>query len=97
MKGVVPPTGRVALSAADHVELGYWLDAAVTGQGLATAAARALLDVAATLPRMSHAEIHCDAENGASAAVPQRLGFQLARVEAELQIWRKSLAAELRA
>ena len=84
-------TGRVPLSAADHVELGYWLDAAVTGRGLATEATRALFRVAAALPGMSHVEIRCDRENAPSAAVPQRLGFHLASVEAELQIWRKSL------
>ncbi len=85
--------GRVPLSAADHVELGYWLDAAATGRGLATEATRALLGAAATVPGMGHAEIRCDVGNGRSAAVPQRLGFQLAGVEAELQIWRKSLAS----
>jgi len=84
-------TGRVPLGAADHVELGYWLDAAATGRGYATEATRALLDVAATLPGMSHVEIRCDRENGPSAALPQRLGFHLASVEAELQIWRKPL------
>jgi RimJ/RimL family protein N-acetyltransferase len=84
-------TGRVPLAAADHVELGYWLEAAATGQGLATEATRALLHVAATVPRMSHVEIRCDVNNGPSAAVPQRLGFQLARVETGLQIWRKLL------
>ena len=85
--------GRVPLADADRVELGYWLDAAATGRGLATEAARALFDVAAGVPRMRHAEIRCDAGNGPSAAVPQRLGFELASEEAELQIWRKSLAA----
>lgn len=84
-------TGRVPLWAADRVELGYWLDAAVTGRGLATEAAGALLDVAATLPRMTHAEIRCDAANTPSAAVPQRLGFHLAAVEAGLQVWRFAL------
>ncbi len=84
-------TGRVPLGEADHVELGYWLDAAVTGRGYATEAARALLDVAATVPGMTHAEIRCDRGNAPSAALPQRLGFHLAGVEGELQIWRKPL------
>jgi RimJ/RimL family protein N-acetyltransferase len=82
--------GRVPLSDADHVELGYWLDAATTGQGLATEATAALLQVATTLPGMTHAEIRCDRANAPSAAVPRRLGFQLAEVVADLQIWRKS-------
>lgn len=86
-------TGRVPLPAADHVELGYWLDAAVTGQGLATEATRALLAVAATLPGMTHAEIRCAVANRPSAAVPQRLGFHLAGVDADLQVWRKPLAS----
>lgn len=82
---------RVPLPDADHVEVGYWLDAAVTGQGLATEATRALLDVAAALPGMTHAEIRCDVANAPSAAVPRRLGFRLAAVEGELQVWRKPL------
>lgn len=86
-------TGRVPLWAADHVELGYWLDAAVTGRGLATEAAGALLEVAATLPGMTHAEIRCDAANTPSAAVPQRLGFHLAAIDGDLQVWRLSLHA----
>lgn len=83
--------GRVPLAEADHVELGYWLDAGATGQGLATEAARALFAVAATLPGMTHVDIRCDIANGASAAVPRRLGFHLATVEGELQVWRKAL------
>ena len=84
-------TGRVPLSAADHVELGYWLDAASTGQGLATEAVGALLAVAAMLPGMTHVEIRCEAANAKSAAVPQRLGFHLAAVEGEVQVWQVSL------
>lgn len=83
--------GRVPLPVADHVELGYWLAADATGRGLATEAARALLDVAATLPGMTRVEIHCDAANASSAAVPRRLGFHLARVDAGLQVWQKPL------
>ena len=85
-------TGRVCLADANRVELGYWLDAAVTGQGLATEAAGALVAIAATLPGMTHVEIRCDAANAASAAVPRRLGFHLSAVEAGLQVWRFELA-----
>ena len=85
--------GRVPLAEADHVELGYWLDAAATGQGLATEAARALVDVAATLPGMTHVEIHCDIANRASAAIPKRLGFELAAIEGKLQVWRKAIGS----
>jgi RimJ/RimL family protein N-acetyltransferase len=84
--------GRVALESADRVELGYWLDAAMTGQGLATEATSALLAVAAALPGMTHAEIRCDVANLPSAAVPQRLGFHLAGVEGGMQLWEKPLA-----
>lgn len=83
--------GRVPLPAADRAELGYWLDAAATRHGIATEATRALLDVASLLPGMSHAEIRCDARNAPSAAVPRRLGFQLATVEAGYQVWRLAL------
>ena len=81
--------GRVPLAEADHLELGYWLDAAATGQGLATEACLALLAVAATLPGMTHVEIRCSAANGPSAAVPRRLGFHVALAEGDLQVWRK--------
>lgn len=84
-------TGRVPLGAGDCVELGYWLDSAVTGRGLATEATRALIDVAATVPGTSHVEIRCDRENGPSAALPQRLGFHLGSMDGELMIWRKAL------
>jgi len=84
-------SGRVPLAEADHVELGYWLDASATGRGLATEAAGALFAVAETLPGMTHVDIRCDVANGASAAVPKRLGFELAAVEGELQVWRREL------
>lgn len=82
-------SGRVPLADADRAELGYWLDASATGQGFVTEAVRALLDVAATLPQLMHAEIRCNAGNARSAAVPQRLGFHLAAMEQELEVWRK--------
>jgi RimJ/RimL family protein N-acetyltransferase len=79
--------GRVVLSEADRMEIGYFLDAAVTGQGLATEAARALLEVASAMPGISHVEIRCDAANAPSAAVPQRLGFSLDSIDGSTQVW----------
>ncbi|MEV7566238.1 GNAT family N-acetyltransferase [Streptomyces tanashiensis] len=57
------------------VEIGYWLHPAVTGRGLATRAARALVEQAFLLPGVTGVEIVHDAGNHASAAVPSRLGF----------------------
>lgn len=85
-------TARVELPAADRVELGYWLDAAVTRQGFVTEAARALLAAAARLPGVRSAEIHCHADNAPSSAVPQRLGFELVGLDGEMQVWRKAFA-----
>jgi RimJ/RimL family protein N-acetyltransferase len=69
--------GRVHVSAADRLEIGYWLRQDVTGRGYATEASAALLAVASTLPGMRHVEIRCDPRNAPSAAVPRRLGFRL--------------------
>ena len=94
--------GRVAYIDASCVELGYWLRADATGQGLVTEAAEALLALAAKLPRLSHVEIRCDARNAPSAAIPKRLGFALATTIGEktvtptdepvqLQVWTRPL------
>jgi RimJ/RimL family protein N-acetyltransferase len=56
-------------------EIGYWLDKAVTGQGLATELSAALTTVAFEVDRVEWVEIHCAVENAASAAVPRKLGF----------------------
>ena len=71
-------SGRVAFDAADHLEIGYWLRRDATGRGFATEAARAMLDLATTLPGMARVTIYCDERNTSSAAVPSRLGFRLA-------------------
>ncbi|WP_093878687.1 GNAT family N-acetyltransferase [Streptomyces sp. TLI_105] len=59
----------------DTVEIGYWLHPGATGRGLATRAARALVEQAFRLPGVTAVEIVHDAANHASAAVPARLGF----------------------
>jgi RimJ/RimL family protein N-acetyltransferase len=96
-------SGRVPYADADHVELGYWLRADMTGRGLVTEAAEAALAVAAGLPSLAQAEIRCDVRNAASAAVPRRLGFVLATTlpapsvvpgepPVTLQLWTYALA-----
>ncbi len=97
-------TRRVPLSQASCVELGYWLRADLTGQGLVTEASRALVALAETLPQLTHVEIRCDARNAPSAAIPKRLGFTLATTVIEpptlpdeepvqLQVWTLPLSA----
>ncbi len=62
------------------LEIGYWIAAAHTRRGYATAGARALTDAAFALPGVERVEIRCDEANQASAAVPRRLGFTLEEV-----------------
>ena len=75
--------GRVPFAEADRVELGYWLRADETGQGLVTEAARAAINLASHIPRFSRVEIRCDARNGPSGNIPVRLGFTLLTTTAE--------------
>lgn len=63
------------------IEIGYWVHAAHTGRGYATAAARALTGAALALPDVRRVEIRCDEANAASAAIPRKLGYRLARVD----------------
>ena len=67
----------------DALELGYWLTAAASGRGYATAAARLLTVAALELPGVHRVEIHCDPANQRSRLVPERLGYRLDRVEAD--------------
>jgi RimJ/RimL family protein N-acetyltransferase len=89
-------TSRVQFDDADRVELGYWLRRDHTGNGYVIEAARALLAVARSFPRFTHAEIRCDARNLASVAIPRRLGFVhsdsvMRDGGVELQVWTLSL------
>lgn len=62
------------------LEIGYWIAAAHTGRGHATAASRALTGAALALPGIDRVEIRCDEANRASAAVPRKLGYRLIEV-----------------
>jgi RimJ/RimL family protein N-acetyltransferase len=61
------------------LEIGYWLRTDATGRGVMTRAAARVTDIALALPGIDRVEIHCDAANVASAAVPRRLGYRLDR------------------
>jgi RimJ/RimL family protein N-acetyltransferase len=59
------------------LEIGYWLHVDHVGRGFMTNAAAALTRAGLRLESIDHVEIHCDAANVASAAVPARLGYTL--------------------
>ena len=63
------------------LEIGYWLHANAGGRGYATNAARALTASGRTVRTIKQMIIVCDEANVRSAAIPQRIGYELARVE----------------
>jgi RimJ/RimL family protein N-acetyltransferase len=63
------------------LEIGYWLDVRLVGRGLATEAVSLLTDAARTIDGVDRVEIHCDQANVPSAAVPERLGYRLDRID----------------
>jgi RimJ/RimL family protein N-acetyltransferase len=63
------------------LEIGYWCHVAHTGKGVITRAARELTRILLDLDGIERVEIHCDEANTRSAAVPQRLGYRLDRIE----------------
>jgi len=56
-------------------EIGYWIRADATGDGLATESTAALTRVAFELCGAERVEIRVEPANEASAAIPRRLGF----------------------
>lgn len=71
--------GVLGLNRVDAVNrvasLGYWLAEDATGQGLMTRAVRRLVELAFAHFPVDRIEIHCAADNRASCAIPERLGF----------------------
>lgn len=61
--------------AVPSFEIGYWLRSTAAGNGSMTEAVRLLTAALFTTLGAQRVEIHCDARNARSAAVPQRLGF----------------------
>ena len=60
-------------------EIGYWVRADMTGRGIATEAARQMVQRAFAIDGVTYVEIHHDKANLASRRVPEKLGFTLIR------------------
>jgi len=71
----VGSAGLIARIGPGGLEIGYWVQARCLRQGLATAAAAALVDAAFGLPGIDRVEIVHDEANVASSGVPRKLGF----------------------
>ncbi len=57
------------------MEIGYWVRSGSTGQGIATAAVRGLVQAAFSIEGVTYLEIHHDAANTVSGRVPEKVGF----------------------
>lgn len=56
-------------------EIGYWVRHDALGRGIATAAARRMVDIAFSMDGVTYVEIHHDKANVRSRRVPEKLGF----------------------
>lgn len=74
---VLGGTGLHNRVGADALEIGYWIRADAVRQGYASEASMALTRAAFEIHGVRRVEIHCAAENAASAAIPRKLGYQL--------------------
>jgi RimJ/RimL family protein N-acetyltransferase len=72
---VLGGTGLHNRVGPDAREIGYWVRADSIGKGMATEFSAALTRVAFEVDRVSRVEIHVVVGNGASAAVPRKLGY----------------------
>lgn len=74
-EAAVGSTGLHRRRGPHGLEIGYWVDHAHLGQGIATESAAMLTDVALGLNGITFVEIHHDKANVRSARVPERLGY----------------------
>lgn len=73
VRGLETPTPSPAPSPAPSI--GYWIGERYQGNGLVTAACRALVEVLFARGDVPRVEIHCATGNLRSRAIPERLGF----------------------
>jgi [ribosomal protein S5]-alanine N-acetyltransferase len=82
--GLLEITFATRALRVDRAELGYWTAPAAQGQGVATAAAAAVMAWAFESLSLHRITVACFAANPASRRVIERLGFRfLARIEEE--------------
>ena len=74
---VLGGTGLHPRMGPGGLEIGYWIRADAAGRGFATESTAALTRVAFELAGVGRIEIHCAAENLASAAIPRKLAYSL--------------------
>jgi RimJ/RimL family protein N-acetyltransferase len=72
---VIGGSGLHSRVGPEAFEIGYWVRASRAGQGFATEAAAALTRVAFDVSGVERVEIRVDPANGASLAIPRKLGF----------------------
>jgi RimJ/RimL family protein N-acetyltransferase len=72
---VLGGTGLHTRRGKDVREIGYWIHADYTRQGLATESTMALVRVAIEIDQVRRVEIRNDPKNLASRAIPKKLGF----------------------
>lgn len=74
-------TGFHVKDDPERLEIGYWIDQDHEGRGLVTEAAIALTRVALEFAQSPIVDISHAPENTRSAAIPQRLGYELQPIE----------------
>jgi ribosomal-protein-serine acetyltransferase len=72
---ILGSSGLMTRMGEGVLEIGYWVHSAHTGHGHATVTARALADVALSLPGVDRAAIRHDVANPASGRVAEKAGF----------------------
>lgn len=72
-------TGIHTLRSKDRLNfhIGYWCHTKHTGKGYITESSRALTDFGFKHFNAERMEIHCEVDNTKSAAIPERLGYNL--------------------
>ena len=69
-------TGLHTRIGEEAFEIGYWIRASRSGEGLGTESTAALTRVAFELTDVGRIEIRCEPENERSRAIPRKLGYR---------------------